>query len=47
MMDYDFMQNMMGDNFWGLATFGWLFYLLIIIFLVLGIAAFVKYLNKK
>lgn len=39
--------NMMGGNWWGMATFGWLFYLLVMLLVGLAIASLIKYLTKK
>lgn len=46
MMDYSYMQAMMG-GFGGMWFFMWITYILVIVFLVLGIAALWKYINKK
>ena len=44
MMDYNMMSGMYGS---GYMTFGWLFGLLVLINLVLGVAALWKYVSKK
>ena len=48
MMDFDSVsQGMMGGNTGVASFFMWLIYVLLIIFIVLGIAALWKYINKK
>ncbi|KKR08109.1 MAG: hypothetical protein UT36_C0009G0037 [Candidatus Peregrinibacteria bacterium GW2011_GWF2_39_17] len=44
MMDYNIMSGVNGS---GMMFFGWITYVLIVTFLVLGIGAFWKYINKK
>lgn len=39
-------QTMMGENGSSMMLFGWIIYLLLIIILVLGISALIKYIQK-